>query len=484
MRYYTQQPWLCPNGRCGPGIGIPGPGYFGTFIPGAHTARYANEPAGILFEGDQGIPPGVYKQDWNGWEPRIGLAWDPTGSGRTAVRLSYGVFQDQVFGWMLSVANNIQPYIINQEIPYPVGGLSSPFEGNPNPWPFTLYKQATPQFVLPMTVNVVDTHDKPPLIQGWTLDVEHQVTEAFMVELAYTGKYTTHLQDNTDNNPANYIPGIDPATGEPFSTGANVNTRRPYYPNFAQISNFLTGGRAWYNSLQFTTRYRFSHGLTFQTAYTYSKALDDNSAYSGAITEQTPFCYLQCERGLSDFDLTHVFSASLVYDLPTPFKGTAGFAGKVARGLVGGWETSEITRLTSGFPFSCVTGTNNLLNGLNNDRCDTIGNWKLSGRSHSAEVAQWFNTSAFETNSVGQIGTSQRNFMRGPHQFNSDFAVFKNFKISEQYGTVQFRTEFFNVFNLVRFNNPVNNLAAGPVFGQITSAQDPRLIQFALKYVF
>ena len=74
--------------------------------------------------------------------------------------------------------------------------------------------------------------------------------------------------------------------------------------------------------------------------------------------------------------------------------------------------------------------------------------------------------------------------MRGPHQFNSDFAVFKNFKISEQYGTVQFRTEFFNVFNLVRFNNPVNNLAAGPVFGQITSAQDPRLIQFALKYVF
>jgi hypothetical protein len=142
----------------------------------------------------------------------------------------------------------------------------------------------------------------------------------------------------------------------------------------------------------------------------------------------------------------------------------------------------------------------NSLNGLGNDRCNTVPgqNWQLSSSSRGQQVLADFNTSAFTVNGCcqtatvggttysfpnGQVGTSGRNFLRGPKSLNTDLGLFKNFRFSERYGTLQFRAEFFNAFNQVHFNNPVNNLQA-PNFGRITSAQSPRLIQFALKYVF
>jgi hypothetical protein len=156
----------------------------------------------------------------------------------------------------------------------------------------------------------------------------------------------------------------------------------------------------------------------------------------------------------------------------------------VLKQVTGGWELSGITRLTSGAPYTLFSGVNNSLNGENQDRADVVGNPNLpGGRSRAEKVQEWFNTGAFQVNPIGRVGDSGRNMLRGPAQFDSDFAVLKNFPISDRLGTVQFRSEFYNVLNQVQFANP-NNTVNSPSFGRITAAGNPRLIQFSLKYLF
>ena len=367
----------------------------------------------------------------------------------------------------------------------PVGGISNPYLGFPDPWPYQEASKTDPSYVLPASGSGGDVATITPVVQSWALDIQRQVTENFMGELAYTGKQSMHLWAGIEVNPPSYIPGTNPQTGQPYSTLGNVDSRRPY----ADIGAFKIAspvGRAAFHSLQFTTRYRTRHGLSFTTAYTWSKSLDTRSTYSaGGGMAQDPLCPMDGERGLSEFDRAHVLAISWVYELPTPFKGQAGAGGAFARHLLGGWQTSGLTRLTSGAPFSCMSGTGNSLNGYGMDRCDTVGNWNdiASGRSREQRILQWFNTAAFAVNPIGRVGTSARDLLRGPTQFNTDLALIKNFRISERYGRLQFRSEFFNVFNQVRLGNPDGN-ASSATFGRIFSAADPRLIQFALKYIW
>jgi hypothetical protein len=221
----------------------------------------------------------------------------------------------------------------------------------------------------------------------------------------------------------------------------------------------------------------------FTTAYTWSKSIDTVSSFGvGGNLAQDPFDNLSGNRGLSDFDRAHVFALSYVYEIPDPLQGRRG---SILKQFTGGWEISGITRLSSGAPYSIMAGVNNSLNGENRDRADVVGNpWDISNsRPRGERILKWFNTAAFTVNQIGRVGNSARNLMRGPAQLNSDFAILKNFLISERWGRLQFRTEFYNIFNQVRFNNP-NNVVNSPAFGRITSAQDPRLIQLSLKYLF
>jgi Carboxypeptidase regulatory-like domain len=485
LRYYVQQPWVCT----GCGVGAIAPDTWGTFFPGFHTKRFATAPTGILYPGDTGpngvIPRGLYPTDLNNLEPRVGFAWDPWGDGKTSVRASYGVFHDYVVPDAVVQATFDQPYFFRQSIYAPPGGLSNPYLGFADPWPYRQFLSSNPQFYLPMDTTSMDFNSRNAVIQSWMLDVQHQLTDNLMVDVAYAGKVTDGLIWITDVNPAIFIPGTD-SQGNPLSTLANVNARRPYAPDFAAVRQVGSYGRSSYHSLQVSTEYRFRHGLSFHSAYTWSHSLDLNSSYNvaGGESEQSPFC-LDCEKGNADYDLPSVFVFDSVYNIPTPFHGIQGFSGAVGRQLLGNWEISGIMRLTSGFPFSCHTGGNNLLNGLSNDRCDTVGNWKLSGgRSDGAIVQEWFNTAAFVTNSIGEIGTSGRNFLRGPRSKDVDIGLLKNFPFkNERYGAFQFRAEFFNAFNWVNFGTP-NSVLASPSFGRITTAGDPRLIQFALKYTW
>jgi hypothetical protein len=180
---------------------------------------------------------------------------------------------------------------------------------------------------------------------------------------------------------------------------------------------------------------------------------------------------------LSDFDVPHRFVTSYVWVLPRLAN-----APGILRWTIGGWETSGIWTIQSGRPFSVMSGVDNAFSGINSDRADLVGNPDLpDDRPKQEWLNEYFNTSAFAPNAPGTFGTAPRSFLRGPRYFNVDMAVMKNFRFMERY-EFQFRTEFFNAFNRANFGNPYNVQRVSSRFGKIESADDPRILQFALKF--
>jgi len=234
-----------------------------------------------------------------------------------------------------------------------------------------------------------------------------------------------------------------------------------------------------YNSLQASVTKRFSYGLQFLASYTWSHSLDDYSGdFSGTSDvsvvpgNQAPgFLH---NHATSDFDRRHRFVFSGIYDLPKFYKGDSGFA----RQAVNGWELASILTLQSGTPFSVLTNATAFVQA----RADSVAgcNPALSGGVES-RLNAYFNTACFTP--AAAFGTSGRNILRGPDQRNVDISVVKYFAVTER-TKVEFRSEFFNAFNMVSFANPINLLASGNVGEIVATTTGPRVIQFALKLNF
>jgi hypothetical protein len=224
---------------------------------------------------------------------------------------------------------------------------------------------------------------------------------------------------------------------------------------------------------------RVTAGLSFEANYTFSKSIDVASSdpAPGQGTSILPYS-LRANRSVSDFNVPHRFVVSSVYSLPK-------LAGQPAylRQVAGGWQASGILTLQSGLPFTVFSGLDNSFSAINADHADVIGNpWLDTSRPRSQLLAQYFNTAAFARNAIGTFGTAPRNMMAGPGIANLDLAVMKRFSLRER-ARLEFRGEFFNSLNRPNFNNPVATVSS-PNFGRITSAGDPRLVQFALKLAF
>jgi hypothetical protein len=258
-----------------------------------------------------------------------------------------------------------------------------------------------------------------------------------------------------------------------------VNQRRPYWPNFSGFKVLKSVANSTYHAMVLTYERRFSRNWSTTTSYTWSKSIDSaiNAATANAGVINNPYNW-SSNHGLSDADRTHAFVASYLWDLPK----LQGY-NPVLKAILGNWQNNGVFTIYSGLTFSPSSGIDQSLTGNGADRPDVAGDWRMPGdREKKDQILKWFNTSAFVLQREGTFGAAGRNILRGPGSVNFDWGLFKQIPIIEGH-SLQFRAEFFNLFNHANLGLPDPNLQS-PNFGRITSAGSPRIIQFALKYAF
>ena len=437
------------------------------FAPGSQSTVYPKAPRGLLFQGDKGFENRIIDPDLNNFAPRFGLAYQlrPT----TVVRAAYGIFYDQY----MSIFNNRsaagEPFVNSSLLVGPVD-LSDPYSGGPilNPTPIVPGPEfafsAAPTWALPGQDIVAG------YMQNWNVVVEHQFASDLLIRAAYVGSKGTHLLHAPERNPAIYGPG---------ATASNLNSRRPYQ-GIGPLQVGESTGWSTYNSLQMTLQKRWGKGLTLLANYTYSKSIDIASYASieGNSAGPDPFNFNN-NRGLSDFDIPHRLVVSGIVEHPKLTNSNS-----VVRTVLGGWQSNFIWTAQTGTPITILSGVDNALMGIGGNFADLTGvDWRQpNDRSRGQEIQEWFNKAAFAVNAPGTIGTGRRNQLRAPGAWNVDYSLFKNFDVIERL-RLQFRGEFFNLFNHTRLGAP-NTTVTSPSFGRITSALDPRIVQLGLKVIF
>jgi hypothetical protein len=438
--------------------------------PGQQSTRYPNAPRGVLYPGDPGLPDGGYNKAWNNIAPRVGFAFDVFGDGKTSIRGGYGIFYDRIDTLSTNSAATQGPFgtVVNLN-GNAANSFSDPYAGAINPFPAPLNPPSIVQFVLPHTAFLYEEHMRNPNIQAFNLTLEREVVAGFIGRVAYAGSKGTRLFSGRELNPAIYQVG---------ATTATTNQRRPLaslgYGNMTLIEPV---SNSTFHSLQLTAERRFAKGFSLLANYVWSKSIDDGSANKGNSVSHTDPFNNGFDKGPSDFDHTHVFTASGLWELPV------GFDQKIANTLLGGWNLTSIVTLQSGYPFTVGSGVDNARSGTGGQRADLIGDPYYSGnRSRDEVILRYLNPAAFAPNALGTFGNLGRNRFRGPGFANIDMGLHKSFRITERVNT-QFRFEAFNVFNQVNLGNPTAGQNSGN-FMRITTASDPRILQFALRVSF
>jgi hypothetical protein len=452
---------------------VDGNDQYAAFRPGQKSQVFVNAPLGFVTVGDAGVPRATIPNRWGQFAPRLGFAWDPTGSGRTSIRGGYGVFFSTLKQQNTLGPSANQPFVLRFVVIAPPGGLENPYSTVPGGVPLPFNRPTTPderrnaRFVLPITINEWNAGMRNGYMQQWNINVQREFFRSYLVTAAYVGSKGTKLRLQKELNPAIYTPGT--------STVANTDARRALAPTYGSIITQLSNGNSTYHSAQLSLNRRFTRGFTLLASYTFSKLIDIGSDDNYPPSNPNDF---RNERGLSDFDIPHRFVASYIWELPRLRSHPA-----LVRHVIGGWETNGIFTIQSGQVLTVRAGVDRSLIGVNRDRADLVGNPSLStDRPNNELVNRYFNTAAFALPVLGTFGTVGRNTIRGPGLTSVDFGLLKNFHFFEQH-RLQFRAEFFNLLNQTAFGNP-NTAVNNPQFGRITTAGSPRVVQLALRYSF
>lgn len=458
------------------------------FAAGTRTSQYVNAPAGLLFNGDPGIPSSYTNSRLLQVGPHVGLAWDPTGKGLQTIRVSYSLEYNSPFLYYNQIAYDAPPWGAVIGIPRPPGGLSNPWAGYPGGDPFPLPFPPTKDSPFPLDAQyeTMPLHIHPTYMQQWNLSYQRQIGANWLLSATYIGSHTVHLWLSQELNQPLYIPG-NCVAGQygltapgPCSTYANDEQRRilavenptwgPYYGTLDEPND---GMNSEYNALLLSAQHRFSQHFTVLSNFTWSHCIgngDDQgelepSQFQNALNPQA-------DRGNCLSDRRHIFNTSAVVTSPT-------FGHGWTQRLLDNWSLAPIISVTSGPWFNALTGLDNSLTGNGNDRPNQVlSNPYLK----NGNTNQWLNPAAFVLNPLGTFGDSGRDSLLGPGSVEFDLALSRLFPLGET-RSLEFRFEAFNVINHPNFNVP-DNTETDSTFGQILSAQDPRILQFALKLSF
>jgi len=438
-------------------------------------------------------PTLIDRQPTRNFAPRFGIAWKI--SSKLAFRGGYGIYFDRMSNQLGLLESLSLPGYVRTDLAGAASiasTLQEPFPTLPQRGDFpvmpTLYGPPYTNDRPAIGLNAVDPNLRTPYLQQWGANFQYQFTPSTLIEAGYVGSKGSALPVMRAINQPLLASPTTPVNGETTNTTGNVQLRVPYV-------GFSPTGLVWletstdsrYNSLQTSLTRRFSKGLRGLASYTWSKSLDDNSGsatgatFTGFDGDQTR---LGLNRGLSDYDRTHRLVVNFSYEIPKWGFGldSTGFGKRV----FGGWQLAGVGVMQSGTPFSVTDSTGAALYGTSSSRASfnpgaTIETARLSGRTQD-RLNAYFNTAAFVRAGNG-FGAAGRNILRGPAQRNLDFSVNKQIPITDRVG-LQWRTEFFNVFNIANFANPGSSITASSNGVIRSTTGNPRVIQMALKLAF
>jgi hypothetical protein len=416
-------------------------------------------------------------------EPRIGLAWDAFGNGRTSVTASAGLHHSLL---------DALDYRLDQAAPYnTVNSYSSTTVTNPI--------SGTPK----ISPSTIATNISTPTLFSYTLRIEQQLAPSTSLTLGYNGSHSYHQILNGDLNEPDFEVLANNLIYYPTTTKANNAV--------ANTTSWWSGGTGNYNAFIVDLRHNLSHGLQFRINYTWSKNLDDGSAWNTSVSSNTPAfvsvpALPHLDYGPAATDVRHLFAANATYDLPIG-TGQALFAdaNKFTEHVISGWSLASIVSLSTGFPFSPQLGYNPTGSGDSRNPVRPNVNPNFTGKlypggSTAQKAAQFFNPNAFSAPAYGTVGNAGRDSLVGPGYADWDFSLLKSTQITQRF-RLQFRAEFFNILNhtnlslpneVVFSNGPTQGTTANQTTpaalgtpGVITAtANTSRQIQLGLKLLF
>jgi hypothetical protein len=505
---------------------------------GLRSTVFVKAPPGLLFPGDPGFqqkwngnpdkPMGnLWNAFWNDFSPRIGLAWDVRGDGHTSVRASYGLsYEDYPANTRLGTQSSMSPYGGLTRILAPEGGLDDPWRTFPGGNPHPLERSKSMLFPAGGDYMPEKADLTPTYTQSWNLSLQREVTAGTLVSANYIGTRIIHTQATMPLNLAIYVPGVGDSSGNcllngnttPFkvnpgsacSTAANTQDRRQlsflnpaFKDEIGRLGIRDNGGTQNYHGMLLSLTHRPTHGTNVNANYTWSHCIGDytgrsNTGYGSSVDQS----FLdpnnrRHDRGNCEIDQRHNFNLTGLAETPKFANRTLSLIGSgwrlsgiyrrtTAGNLSASNRASGITTVTLGDPgaaqISSGSSVDRCLCDLNNQRPNLVLPDAIYVDKSARPGTQWLNPAAFALPALGTLGNMGRATLRLPTAWQFDVALARVFRLREAQ-SVEFRAEAYNVLNSFR-PGEINTTLTSTQFGKIRTALDPRILQFALKYVF
>ncbi|HEY3139309.1 MAG TPA: carboxypeptidase regulatory-like domain-containing protein [Blastocatellia bacterium] len=470
----------------------------GTFVPG--TGDLAN---GMVLASDPNAPRGFRMTRAVDFEPRVGMAWDIFGRGKTVLRMMGGVYHAPRVGGGTGGASSLggNPPI-QRSFTVNFGNIDN------------LTNLVGTALNSPSTVAAVEVNSHTPTTYNFTVGIQQDIGFKSVLEVSYVGSLTRHLGERRNINqvpdtakwidvhPENRNPFSAPTQNGPHLTGALADNFLRLYRGYGDINLTMWSGSTNYNALQVQLNRRYTAGFRFGVAYTYSKSFDYANDDSSDVNNGRP--YKAFNYGPADFDQTHIFAVNYIYDIPNLSRH---LDNRLVRALFDHWQVSGITTYASGKPktFGSGTGLNwtyggtvgatnitDFTGGDINARPVFVCNPNRKPGTFSPDGSPYLiDTSCFaKPGAAGNIGNLQRNLIRLPSTFNTDLAFFKNIPLGEK-RTFQFRWETYNLFNRANFTDlngamtfDANGVQTSTTFGTARASRTARVMQASLRINF